>query len=1027
MIENKTAYLRAYLAKPSIEQEVGGRKLLRPPITFSNEKVEYKRVLVFDTETTTDIYQNLIFGSFLIMDNKKEVAKGLFYANTLPHTQEGFYNELKNYSEKYKINLMSAQEFLDNYFFPECYDKETPCIGFNPAFDLSRLANGCVNNQTKKPKKEPIKLSFSGKNGEFLGIQIQRFGLGEKITWYARKHLVDTIAKDKKTGAVKVVKRWKNVSNEEGRKKGVFLDVGHLYSVLYASGTEKFSLEFVSNELGVENPKTKAEVHGVVTEDYIDYNINDVRATYESFLKIMEYKDFMGVKTLRPEDIYSSASLGKHLYKEMNFTPFMEANPDYPKERLGQIYSSFYAGRVECTYRHRAVPAEMLDFTSEYPSVVVLLDLWAFMKTDGYKEVDKTEEIRELVENITIDDFEGESGRNLWRRFNCLVKINPKNDFLPVRTNYNNSAERTVAVQLIRGSDTPLYYALPDVIASKLITGKSPEILEGIEFIPNPPCKNLSKTNLFDLEIDPQEMNLHKFLVEKRAEIKKEMEDVAQGLKITVNATSFGIYIEQNTVDEESDIEVYEGDRHFIAYGRTEKDGKWLNPFIGNMITAGGRLLLALAQKKAIDLGHPHYYMDTDSIIVNPKIVKPLMDFFNSFNPYDNIKDLLKLEDDKLKTRYKDKITRTMGEDGLYHPTQYFLGIASKRYVLFARDKDGEPDVDAMEGKLHGLGHITKLFENLETKEDKEAGRKVSEWHHFFWRDVINYIEGNLSEDRVEEIYGGKREITKMSIRTSIVLSHFREFNKDKPWEEQIKPYNFFLKANSDQDDVIPILPMRENMEGIEKASFINRRNGTFMGGENSMDGEKYFKRMDRTFIHYAEHKEKKFKGDEGYLERREIFINNTEGIGKEIDTEKLFEGVDTEIEAAGSLLPLTLENVKEELEKAKKDKTLRVGDIEKITLELENGSLPQNDLKRIMDTIKRKSKFATRVPLLLSEEQKEDILNLSEKEGRSLKLSKKSLMGIKRNLREGKSLNKNIGSTQIIMKYLNNKYGADV
>jgi len=362
-----------------------------------------------------------------------------------------------------------------------------------------------------------------------------------------------------------------------------------------------------------------------------------------------------------------------------------------------------------------------------------------------------------------------------------------------------------------------------------------------------------------------------------------------------------------------------------------------------------------------------------------------------------------------------------MGEDGLYHPTQYFLGIASKRYVMFARDEDGEPDVDAMEGKLHGLGHITKLFENLETEEDKDAGRKVTEWHHFFWMDVINYIEGKLSQEEVEGIYGRKREITKMSIRTSIVLSHFREFNKGKPWEEQIKPYNFFLKANSDQDNVIPILPMRDNMEGIETARFINRRNGS------SLEGEKYFKRMDKTFIDYAEHKEKKFKGNEGYLERREIFINNTEGIGKEIDTEKLFEGEDTEIEASGSLIPLTLESVRGELEKAKKDKSLRVGDIEKIALELEKESLPQNDLKRIMDRIKGKSKFATRIPFFLTEEQKEDILNLSEKEGRALKLSKNSLMGIKRSLREGKSLNKNIGSTQIIMKYLNGKYGVGI
>ena len=136
---------------------------------------------------------------------------------------------------------------------------------------------------------------------------------------------------------------------------GVFLDVQRLYSVLFASGTEKFSLEQVTKNLKLSETKKKAQQHGVINEDYIEYNLKDVRTTYLAFLEVEKAIKNIGLRLLRYEKIFSGASIGKHLFKEMNILPFKEMNPDYPVSGFGRIMQTFYAGRVECKLRHENV------------------------------------------------------------------------------------------------------------------------------------------------------------------------------------------------------------------------------------------------------------------------------------------------------------------------------------------------------------------------------------------------------------------------------------------------------------------------------------------------------------------------------------------------------------------------------------------------------------------------------------------------------------------------------------------------
>ena len=68
-----------------------------------------------------------------------------------------------------------------------------------------------------------------------------------------------------------------------------------------------------------------------------------------------------------------------------------------------------------------------------------------------------------------------------------------------------------------------MWVTLMDVIASKILTGKTPQIEEGILYSPNRPQKQLRGTNILGYRIDPRKNNLFKFFVEERQKIKKEM------------------------------------------------------------------------------------------------------------------------------------------------------------------------------------------------------------------------------------------------------------------------------------------------------------------------------------------------------------------------------------------------------------------------------------------------------------------------------------------------------------------------
>ncbi|MBW2966617.1 hypothetical protein KY342_05945, partial [Candidatus Woesearchaeota archaeon] len=419
-------------------------------------------------------------------------------------------------------------------------------------------------------------------------------------------------------------------------------------------------------------------------------------------------------------------------------------------------------------------------------------------------------------------------------------------------------------------SDNELWYALPDIISSVLLTGKVPNIIEATRYVPKGVQKGLRKSQILGIDIDPSKNNLVQVLVEERQNLKIQLKTIdkedpeyqqlksrAQAIKILVNAMSYGIFIELNPEDKNSDIQVYGLDDFNTSENRFEKAGNYFHPLLAVMITAGSKLFLAMAEAKVKELGSVHAYMDTDSIFVPPEHAQEIIDYFQPLNPYTLDIDLLKPEKEDM----------------------WFYGISSKRYALYTYENE---EIKFIEGersfKLHGLGHLTNPFP-----------KNVEDWQAEIWEDILKRHYGMISELDIEEKYSNMYAISRLAVSTANVLHRFDTINKGKEWKDQIKPFNFYLVgfqvAEEDGKAVKPLAPYSDDPQKAVYEPFIDYATGQIK------EGTHYFKPLSRTIMQYVEHLEHKFDGKIGVLERKHVHADSVIYIGKEannIDEQEL-------------------------------------------------------------------------------------------------------------------------------------------
>ena len=602
--------------------------------------------------------------------------------------------------------------------------------------------------------------------------------------------------------------------------------------------------------------KLETKEHGIISEEYIQYNINDTLATYHLYLQLMNRYKKYNLKKLESK-LFSPASIGKGYLEKIQIKSFSKLNADFPKNILGYVMTTYFGGRTESMISKISVPVSYVDFTNMYPTIFVLLEMYKFLIAEKITHQYTTEKTQELLDNITLEDI---NKKETWKGFVTICRIVPNEDVLPVRSPYGNKNTTNIGTNYLESKDgTSLWYTIHDLIASKLLTGKTPKILEGITFVPQGTQALQEIEVLKGITVKSGEDFIKK-IVEERLRLKKlntKESDTNQNiLKIIANATSYGIFIQIDPKHKKNQqVTICGLDSFDLTLDKTEDQGAFFNPIMSVFLTAGARLILATAETLVKRNNGYVAYCDTDSVFISPDHVELVQDFFKSLNPYNQDVEMFKVE--------KDKETNKV-----LHNVKCIV-ISAKRYVLYDYIDDS---ITIYKYSLHGLGHLKGI-----------DGKQV-------WKDLILIFHHPERKKEILSKYKNQYAISQLTITNYDIQKRFDGINKTRPYAKKIKPYNFATVGTACRVDpdtkepIIPFLSETKRLDEIPYMEFLDYKTGKKYPNDNSMEPQFYWKPIESVLEDYITHKESKLEGNSGVLKRRHLTINqdSIHYIGKE-------------------------------------------------------------------------------------------------------------------------------------------------
>lgn len=381
--------------------------------------------LIFDTETTVDARQRLRFGVYQVRKGGELWQAGFFFDPEM--LTERDIQIIRSFSQELGYECMTVAEFVENIFFGIAYELRATIIGFNLPFDISRLA---IGHGTSRGRSMKGGFSFClSRNPKWPRVQV--------------KHLSSRVS------LIRFTTRPGQISPRGMRKRkvrvmprpGYFVDVGTLAAALTS---RSFSLGSLSDFLKTEHRKLSTDEHDQpITDNYLSYACTDVQVTWDCYCKLIDKYEEHGLSETLPHKIFSEASIGKAYLRAMNIRPWMQLRPDFPKELIGIIMSSYFGGRAEVHQRRISSQVAYCDFLSMYPTVCTLMKLWQFVIADGIVWRDCTNSALELLNTISIADLQNP---DFWPELRVLVQISPDGDILPVRANYAGDQQSTIGL-----------------------------------------------------------------------------------------------------------------------------------------------------------------------------------------------------------------------------------------------------------------------------------------------------------------------------------------------------------------------------------------------------------------------------------------------------------------------------------------------------------------------------------------------------------------------------------------------------
>ncbi|WP_421935593.1 hypothetical protein [Phenylobacterium sp.] len=838
--------------------------------------------VVFDTETAVDPSQRLRFGSYQVRHRGGLLERGLFYADDAPAADvaalRAYFREMGATEAGERLRLLSRAEFVEEVIFKWGYEDRGLIVGFNLPFDISRIATG--HTYAKGSMQGGFSFELAPRRPNIRVKHLSR-----------RAAFIDFAGKD---------------GDDKRPDHGLFLDVKTLSAALTG---QSHTLEGLAELLKTAPKSPLDDYGGELTPEKISYCLNDTEVTWQCFAKLAGRFEAFGLTRTELYDLYSEASLGKAYLQTMGVQPWRRAQRDFPPELIGQIMSTYYGGRAEVHIRREIVPVLHCDFLSMYPTVCTLMGLWRFVIAKGMSWSDATADVRAIVE---ATDLRALQDPQTWLQLHCIVQVQPDDDVFPVRAQYAPDQPATIGVNYLTSRE-PMWFTLADVLAAKLLGAKAPKILSAIRFSALDPQAGLQPVQLAGVQLDPAKDDFYRSLINLRRKVQRREEDAApadkpglkaeqQGLKILANSTSYGIFVELNVrrLDRPKDVQLFDfrGVAQTIRARKVEDTGRYYHPLLASLITGAARLMLACAERNALDEGLDWAFCDTDSLSIANTAGLGDADFmarvarvrawFEPLNPYDVKGSILQLE----KYNYPEG---QHGNEEVLRPL-WCIAISAKRYALFDRDVDGAPVI--RKGSAHGLGHMLPPYDD---PDRTRMGRiSVQLWQQDLWCEIIRAHDlgrpNRPDFSQLENIDGAAA--TRYAVTNQTMLAWFKGYNAGIAERDRVRPFNFLLTYQPKSKVEMMAMNPADELAGWGKrqpkpasrysSDLINDRPEVFDRASGAHIPWGWLKTYRRALARHHLHSETKFLGGEddahGTLRRRHVHVLAAMPIGKEAD-----------------------------------------------------------------------------------------------------------------------------------------------
>ncbi len=495
---------------------------------------------------------------------------------------------------------------------------------------------------------------------------------------------------------------------------------------------------------------------------------------------------------------------------------------------LGWAMSAFFGGRAEARIVRVPVPVVPIDATSMYPLGHANLGTWHLLTARAICAVDVRDAVRRIL--AREDLLERCLDRRFWRRSIGVTLVELEDvagSILPVRAAYDPYATHPgIGVNPLSYKGR-LWYMLPDVIASVMLSGVAPRVRRAVRLVGVGRQAGLRPVRLRgDRQIDPLGDDPFVVMINERQRVRQdrrlpeeEREWRQLAYKITANSGVYGVpaRFDRRELSGTIGVLVYGPDDRPLRkrVEAVEDPGPYSFPPVAASITAGAHLMLALLERLVRDAGGSYAYCDTDcmAIVATEKgswLECPTPDGSNRIRALssETVRGIIRRFEGLIPfDRALVPAAWKVEHDAMRRPLCAYV-ISAKRYALFRldaarspelvdwEDDDGEDErVDVSEladWSEHGLGLYQSPLVDERKRPLRDAdGRLV--WIREAWTWVLECALGrNLPLPAWASAYA----LTQFSLSTPNAAEWFKGRDAAVAPKERMRPGSFGLLAH---------------------------------------------------------------------------------------------------------------------------------------------------------------------------------------------------------------------------------------